>query len=97
MRRFRVSSFLADVTQQIHSFRAREVISVQRLLAPASDSMALPKSIGSLWTVPPAIFWSSHTSIEPCLFRRTNFGWNFAVIFYGIILPNPLASLAFSR
>jgi hypothetical protein len=56
MRRFLVFSFLADVTQQIHSFRASGVISAQRLMAVASDSMAIRKSAGSLWTVPPVIF-----------------------------------------
>src|SRR5262249_1344222 len=55
MRRFLVSSFLADVTQQIHSFRASAVISVQRLFAAALDSMASRKSVGSLCTLPPAI------------------------------------------
>jgi len=55
MRRFRVSSFFADVTQQIHSFRASGVIAVQRLFAAASDSMALRKSDGSLWIAPSAI------------------------------------------
>ena len=55
MRRFLVSSFLADVTQQIHSFRASGVISAQRLFAAGSDSMALRKSDGSLWIAPPAI------------------------------------------
>jgi hypothetical protein len=48
MRRFRVSSFLADVTQQIHSFRANGVIVTQRHFAAASDSIALRKSAGSL-------------------------------------------------
>ena len=47
IRRFLVSSFLAEVTQQIHSFRARGVIAAQRLLTTASDSMALRKSPGS--------------------------------------------------
>ena len=56
MRRFLVSSFLADVTQQIHSFRASGVISVQRLSAAASDSIAFRKSSGSLCTVPCASF-----------------------------------------
>src|SRR5215472_18776799 len=56
MRRFLVSSFLTDVTQQIHSFRASGVISAQSLLAVELDSIALPKSAGSLWIVPPAIF-----------------------------------------
>ena len=55
MRRFLVSSFLADVTQQIHSLRASGVISAQRLLAATSDSMALRKSDGSLWIAPPVI------------------------------------------
>ena len=48
MRRFLVSTFSADVTQQIHSFRASGVIAAQRLFAAASDSMALRKSEGSL-------------------------------------------------
>jgi hypothetical protein len=48
MRRFLVASCLAEVTQQIHSFRANGVISAQRLLAVALDSMALRKSAGSL-------------------------------------------------
>lgn len=52
MRRFLVSSFLAEVTQQIHSFRASGVMAAQRLLAATSDSMALRKSDGSLWTGP---------------------------------------------
>ena len=55
MRRFRVSSFFADVIQQIHSFRASGVIAAQRLFTAASDSMAFRKSDGSLWMVPPAI------------------------------------------
>jgi hypothetical protein len=55
MRRFLVTSFLADVTQQIHSLRASGVIAAHRPFAAASDSMALRKSDGSLWTAPPAI------------------------------------------
>lgn len=54
MRRFRVSSFLADVTQQIHSFRASGVMSVQRLFTASWDSIAFRKSAGSAWIVPPA-------------------------------------------
>jgi len=53
MRRSRVASCLADVTQQIHSFRASGVISPHRLLAAALDSMAFRKSAGSSCTVPP--------------------------------------------
>jgi hypothetical protein len=52
MRRLLVSSFLADVTQQIHSFRASGVILVQRRSAVASDSIAFRGSAGSLCTVP---------------------------------------------
>ena len=55
MRCFRVSSFLADVTQQIHSFRASGVIAAQRLFAAASDSMARRKSDGSLWIMTPNV------------------------------------------
>ena len=55
MRRFLVSSFLADVTQQIHSFRANGVISTQRFLATTFDSMAFLRSAGNLCTVPPAM------------------------------------------
>jgi hypothetical protein len=55
MRRFLVSSFLGDVTQQIHSFRASGVIPIQSLFALALDSMAVRKSAGNLCTVPPAI------------------------------------------
>jgi hypothetical protein len=49
MRRFLVSSFFADVTQQIHSFRASGVISAHTPFTATSDSMALRKSDGSLW------------------------------------------------
>lgn len=55
MRRVLVSSFLADVTQQIHSFRASGVMLIQRSLTSASDSIAWRKSAGILWTVPEAI------------------------------------------
>jgi hypothetical protein len=55
MRRFLVSSFLADVTQQIHSFRANGVMLIQRSLTSASDSIAWRKSAGILCTVPEAI------------------------------------------
>lgn len=55
IRRFLVSSFFADVTQQIHSFLASGVMSAQRRFTVPSDSMALRKSDGSAWTVPPEI------------------------------------------
>ena len=56
MRRLRVASCFAEMTQQIHSFRARGVISDQRPFAVALDSMAFRKSAGSLWTAPSARF-----------------------------------------
>lgn len=56
MRRFLVASFFGDVTQQIHSFRATGVISIQIRLALALDSMATRKSAGNSCTVPPAAF-----------------------------------------
>lgn len=56
MRRFLVSSFAADVTQQIHSLRASGVMSAQALFAAALDSRAFRKSAGSLCTVPAASF-----------------------------------------
>ena len=48
MRFARVSSFFADVTQQIHSLRASGVMSAHTSFAMASDSIALRKSAGSL-------------------------------------------------
>ena len=56
MRRVLVSSFLADVTQQIHSFRASGVKLAQRSLTAASDLMASRKSAGNLWTMRSVVF-----------------------------------------
>ena len=56
MRRFRVVSCFADVTQQIHSFRASGVMSDHRFLAVALDLIAFRKSAGSLCIVPPSTF-----------------------------------------
>lgn len=52
MRRALVSSFLADVTQQIHSLRASGVMSAHTSFAIESDSIALRKSAGILCNVP---------------------------------------------
>jgi hypothetical protein len=57
MRRLLVSSFLADVTQHIHSLRASGVILAHTSVTAASDSIALRKSAGILCTVPEAIGW----------------------------------------
>jgi hypothetical protein len=48
IRRLRVASRFADITQQIHSLRASGVKSGQSLLAVASDAIAFRKSAGSL-------------------------------------------------
>ena len=48
IRRFRVTSFIADVTQQIHSLRARGVISAHTFFTIGSDSIAFRKSAGNL-------------------------------------------------
>ncbi len=50
IRRRLVSSFLADVTQQIHSLRAKGVISAHTSVTIGSDSIAFRKSAGILWT-----------------------------------------------
>lgn len=51
MRRFLVSSFFADVTQQIHSLRASGVMSAHTSFAIESESIALRRSAGNLWTI----------------------------------------------
>lgn len=58
MRRPRVSIFLAEVTQQIHSLRAKGVMSDQTALATGSISIAWRRSVGILWRVcfPVALF-----------------------------------------
>lgn len=54
MRRFLVSSFFADVTQQIHSLRASGVMSAHTFFTIESDSIALRRSVGILCTMPVA-------------------------------------------
>ena len=54
MRRILVSSFFAEVTQQIHSLRASGVISAHTFFTSGSDAIAWRKSAGMLWTTPPA-------------------------------------------
>lgn len=52
---FRVSSFLTEIVQQIHSFRAKGVMSSQRASAFASPASAFRKSGGSGCATPPEI------------------------------------------
>ena len=49
-----VSTFLPEVTQQIHSLRASGVTSSQTTLAAGVDTRAFSKSAGILCTTPPA-------------------------------------------
>ncbi len=55
MRIPRVSAFLPEVTQQIHSLRASGVISAHTARAFGSDEIAFRKSAGTLCTAPAAI------------------------------------------
>jgi hypothetical protein len=55
IRRCLVSSFLADVTQHIHSLRANGVMLAHTPATMGSDSIASRKSAGILCTVPEAI------------------------------------------
>ena len=54
MRCLRVSSFFAEVTQQIHSLRASDVISFHAALIAAVELRAARKSAGNLCTMPTA-------------------------------------------
>ena len=72
MRCFLVSSFLADVTQQIHSLRASGVISAQTIFAMASDAIALLKSAGRRCTGPGDFVCFAITLSEP---PRTFLPW----------------------
>jgi hypothetical protein len=50
-RRHLVSSFFADVTQQIHSLRASGVMSAHTLITIGSDAIAFRRSAGILCTI----------------------------------------------
>ena len=71
MRRLLVSSFLADVTQQIHSLRARGVMSAHTPFATESASIAERKSAGILCGKPVA------TPFALTLFNPRRFGNGF--------------------
>jgi hypothetical protein len=49
---FRVSGFLTEITQQIHSLRASGVMSSHAARAAGSETRARRKSGGILWTTP---------------------------------------------
>jgi hypothetical protein len=69
MRRFLVSSFAADVTQQIHSLRASGVMSAHTSFTTGSESIALRKSAGNRCTATEAV------PIFPMLISRLDLGW----------------------
>ena len=71
--RFLVSSFLADVTQHIHSLRAGGVMLAHTFVTIGSDSIAFRKAIGILWTVPEAIACRAMVSSSvPSIIRSAN-------------------------
>lgn len=53
-----VSAFLADSTQQIHSLRARDVMSSQVNSALGSSLSPRCRSSGTSWMTPPGILLS---------------------------------------
>lgn len=61
-----VSSFLAEVIQQIHSFRASGVMSSHVASAAGIDSRALRTSAGMSCTTPPEIRSSDFFGMQPC-------------------------------
>jgi len=63
IRRVLVSAFLADSIQQIHSLRARGVMSSQVSNAFASEISALFRSAGRSWTTPPEISFLLRVSL----------------------------------
>lgn len=54
MRIFLVSAFLPDITQQIHSFLAKGVMSSHSAFTFGKDRIAFCKSFGNVCTVPDA-------------------------------------------
>jgi hypothetical protein len=52
---FRVSGFLTEMVQQIHSLRARGVSSFHAVRTFSEDRIAVCKSVGTVCTTPPAI------------------------------------------
>ena len=63
IRRVLVSAFLADSIQQIHSLRARGVMSSHVSNAFASEVSAFFRSAGRSWTTPPEISFSIRASL----------------------------------
>ena len=55
MRRSLVSTFLAEIIQQIHSLRASDVMSSQVASAAEEEARAALKSCGIWCTAPPAV------------------------------------------
>jgi hypothetical protein len=72
IRRVLVSAFLADSIQQIHSLRARGVMSSHVANAFALETSALFRSAGRSWTTPPEISFLLRASLMklPCDWRE---------------------------
>lgn len=78
----RVSGFLTDSIQQIHSLRARTVISSHWVKAFGSEMSASRRSGGILWTVPEEILvwtmvWSAYMKV--ILLAKWSAGFRFVV------------------
>ena len=63
IRRVLVSAFLANSIQQIHSLRARGVMSSHVSKAFASEVSAIFRSAGRSWTTPPEISFALRASL----------------------------------
>lgn len=71
-----VSGFLTERTQQIHSLRASGVISSHFIRAAASETRALRKSAGTLWTTPAESFLVMSLLYARCLTAaELQLGW----------------------
>lgn len=68
----RVSTFLTEIAQQIHSFRASGVRSSQALRASASDERAFRRSAGRACATPPEILLTIRI-----IYRLAQIGSNF--------------------
>jgi hypothetical protein len=95
----RVSDFLTEITQQIHSLRASGVISSHFARAAGSEMRSFRKSAGTLCTAPPEIaffvidFILHRYAIDSGLLRKfegctRELRYNRAVLFFGLTLTN---------
>lgn len=93
MRIFLVSAFFPDMTQQIHSLRARGVMSFHIANAAGVEASAIRKSCGMLCTTPPEI---AVLAIQPVYQKVFVLSYCFRKIF-SIVLPFANSSINLSR